>query len=628
MTNKNITLYKNFSSTDPFYLSVDEVLLRIKDSHIKKQIEALRSEENDKKRGLLKKQLPCILFSGKFSERKDKSMIEHSGFVILDFDHVENLRELKSEMMLHDFVYAAFISPSGDGLKVLVRIPAEKEKHRGYYRGLVKMFPNLDSTSKNESRICFESIDPDIYINKEATEFTEYVEDYQKATPLGDFKTAERNDYSQAQVALDMIRSSIDGEKHDVLIKASRLMGGFISGGQIQEDEAYRLLENEIQGKGVEDMEGALKDIKDGIEHGKANPLNKEEKPEVSKPKKSVKIEEDDCIATRKDMSADLKKWRNGTFELGLPTGLASLDKYFRFKKGNFNVFNGKDNVGKSTVLWWLMILSSVYHDWNWILLSIENRNSTVKKRLIEFYWSEPIEKMTDLKYKKASEFVDKHFSIVKNEKLYNYKDVLEIHGNLSKSKKIDGILIDPYNGLSIALSDSSKLSTHEYHYECATEMQLYAKLKECCIYANAHVITSAARESTAPGKADVEGGAKWANKTDDFVTIHRDVQDPVNWMNTELHVRKIKEIETGGSYTPFDQPYILKMVNGSGFQDEHGFNPILEYHKNKNYKNPTLTPNEDWLQEKRIEESVAQVKDPDAYTSSQDNIIGEDAPF
>mgnify|MGYP006957769196 CR=1 FL=1 len=100
------------------------------------------------------------------------------------------------------------------------------------------------------------------------------------------------------------------------------------------------------------------------------------------------------------------------------------------------------------------------------------------------------------------------------------------------------------------------------------------------------HVVTVATRLEkgqkfvSAPRKADTEGGSKFPNKADDFLTIHRHVEDPDNFMWTEIHVRKVKETETGGRVTFYDSPVKLKSVVGlCGFEDENGHNPILSIH-------------------------------------------------
>ena len=58
-------------------------------------------------------------------------------------------------------------------------------------------------------------------------------------------------DDMEVEVALKIIRDSVDGEKYACLLRASRLMGGYIAGGFISEDEGIRLLENEISLKNI-----------------------------------------------------------------------------------------------------------------------------------------------------------------------------------------------------------------------------------------------------------------------------------------------------------------------------------------------------------------------------------------
>ena len=588
-------------------MEVDVILDRIKKCKVKKQIELLRNETDKDKKSDLKKNLPVICFSGKFTKRAIKNCVIHSGFAILDFDHVEKLAEKKELMKTYPFVYAAFISPSGDGLKVLVKIPADIEKHTGYYKGLQKLFPDLDPANKDISRACFESVDSDIYINPIAIEFTEYVEVLDSKINNSVNTVPIQNNYSKADIALRLIRNSADGQKHVELLKAAKLMGGYIAGALIDESEAVRLLETEISNRGCSDFEAAKVTIKKGIEYGKADPIQEKYKQDyVSKTQSIISVENEDFsfLAQENEIKNYLQQWRDGSFVKGLSTGLPSLDKYFVFKRGNFNVINGFDNVGKSTALWYKCLLSAMFCGWSWIINSSENRNGTVVKKLIEFYYGIPINKLSESQFNSAKTFIDKHFTIISNEFLFNYKDILNITEKLLLKKKYDGLLVDPYNALKIDLSNNSKLSTHEYHYEAASEMQVFSKKKDICIYLNCHVITGAMRLQKgetvhrAPGKADTEGGGKFSNKADDFMTFHREVQDPENFTKMQIHVRKIKEVETGGGYTPYDSPYILEMQKGMcAYADINGFDPIYEYW-NKQGKQITI-PNTGFLAEK-----------------------------
>ena len=304
-------------------------------------------------------------------------------------------------------------------------------------------------------------------------------------------------------------------------------------------------------------------------------------------------------LAIPADYDEYLNSVRDGTLIQGLTTGIPSLDEYFVFKEGNMVMTNGHDNAGKSVVVWYLAMLSAMYHGWNWIIFASENTIGGFMRKMIQFYWGKPLHgkyAMNDSEYKIAKEFVEKHFSMIKAEEdMYNYKDIINMVKKAYKVKKYNCVMIDPYNGLKIDLSGFSKLSTHEFHYEALSDLKLFGKKYNIGVWVNHHAVTAALRAKdgekkypVAPQKADTEGGGKVGNKTDDFITIHRVTQHPTEWMVTELHVRKIKDTETGGRVTPIDNPVKLEMYrNGCAFLErlEMGGTPIdaiLAWH-NKN---------------------------------------------
>ena len=50
----------------------------------------------------------------------------------------------------------------------------------------------------------------------------------------------------------------------------------------------------------------------------------------------------------------------------------------------------------------------------------------------------------------------------------------------------------------------------------------------------------------------------------DDVISIHRYTQHPERWMVSDIHVRKVKETETGGRPTSMDAPISLRMQPGN----------------------------------------------------------------
>lgn len=304
-------------------------------------------------------------------------------------------------------------------------------------------------------------------------------------------------------------------------------------------------------------------------------------------------------VAKQPDYIKDVLDIRHGRITTGLKTHFPKLDEHWLLKPETFVVINGIDNVGKSTVIWYLALLGAMYHGWKWVIFTSENSLKGFYRKMYEFYWCKGIKEMSDEEFAEAAVFMDKYFHVIKSDdELYNYKDILNMTKKIITSLgRVDGLLIDPYNSLKIELTDSSKLSTHEYHYEAISDMKLFGKQEKMSIYLNCHAVTNATRQKdsdghpSAPHKADTEGGAKFANKADDFITIHRKTQSPDQWMNTELHIRKIKEVETGGRVTPLNEPVIIEMVKGLvGFQQANAgqyVNPVLNWHLYKNETPP-----------------------------------------
>ena len=166
-----ITAFKNIWSKEPHYISVELALNRIKNGNSKKLVEEIRNTLDKEKAAELKKNLPCICFSGKFgSDRKDEQIISHSKYLVLDFDNVYELRDKQTEIISNQFIYACWVSPSGNGLKALVKI-ADGKKHREHFEALEEIFPEIDKSGKNTSRVCYESFDSEIYINLNADVF-------------------------------------------------------------------------------------------------------------------------------------------------------------------------------------------------------------------------------------------------------------------------------------------------------------------------------------------------------------------------------------------------------------------------------------------------------------------------
>lgn len=166
-----ITIYKNiYEKSTPFHRDILFAIDRIKNEKSKLIVDKIRVEKDKDKRNTLKELLPAICFSGIFSNRSASGLKEHSGFICLDFDKYENDKQMLSDrkkLSKDEYTYSLFTSPSGNGLKVIVKIPPIVDKHKDYFIALEKYYnsPYFDTATKDVSRVCYESSDPNVYIN-------------------------------------------------------------------------------------------------------------------------------------------------------------------------------------------------------------------------------------------------------------------------------------------------------------------------------------------------------------------------------------------------------------------------------------------------------------------------------
>lgn len=171
-----VTIFKELFKTDvPYHVDITKIIHRIKSGTSKNIIQNIRNGNKD-----LKTKLPCIIFSGTFSQRNKKSLLEHSGLLVIDFDKVENVNEFKNELKNNKHFMLLFISPSGDGVKGVIKIPkCNAIEHAKYFKKFDEDFniKYLDAGGSNVDRVCFESYDPEIYVNMDSEVYNPSIDD-------------------------------------------------------------------------------------------------------------------------------------------------------------------------------------------------------------------------------------------------------------------------------------------------------------------------------------------------------------------------------------------------------------------------------------------------------------------
>lgn len=178
MKNKNsfkVSLYANVKDTAGDIKPIAHIINLIQ-SNNKIIIENIRSYQDKKTRNKLKNELSGFTASGTFTKRKADGLIQHSGLIQIDIDEIDEVSQMKEILSNDPFTYLCFLSPSGNGIKLLVKIEANAKSHlqsfkelEAYY--LSKYGITIDPSTKDLSRLCFLSYDPNLYYNKNSELF-------------------------------------------------------------------------------------------------------------------------------------------------------------------------------------------------------------------------------------------------------------------------------------------------------------------------------------------------------------------------------------------------------------------------------------------------------------------------
>lgn len=136
-------------------------------------------EEGDQDRAdALKIQLPGLIWGGVFTRRAIAGLKQRSGLIVADLDDLDDPAAVRDTMIFDDHVFAAFISPSGHGLKVVFRCDTAGDHAAAFaamdqhVRTRYKITP--DPSGKDVCRICFVSHDPEAHHNPEAVPLPPY----------------------------------------------------------------------------------------------------------------------------------------------------------------------------------------------------------------------------------------------------------------------------------------------------------------------------------------------------------------------------------------------------------------------------------------------------------------------
>lgn len=545
-----ITAYRNtFDSKNPFHTGVEVVLKKIKDGSSRELIENLRAlpitDDYKEQRNELKKQLPAFSFSGKFKWRANDAIQESSGLICLDFDHLPNYDLMADALRRDEYTYAFFRSPSGDGIKVLIKIPPIIENYSKYFDAL-RMYFKMDDFEgwddlKDISRLCYISYDPDLYFNKTSKVFDITIKEKPIVTEFakdGTRLTDQREIYRRIKSWADRTNSYHDGNKHNFLVYIASACNRF---GLDMDFVAENLIEDYQHRASAVDSGDFRRIVKRvyityANQHGNSFFTIEGEMSDFD-PEAPAR----DVIYLDSIRDQMIQSFLKGDAK-GETTYFNSIDPHWRWKRGEVNIMHGIPNHGKTTLMLQLMLIKSVKEGTKWGIFSPEqNPPIDFYKDLIHMYIGKSTEhyhedQMSITEYNRGIDFMMEHFYFVypKDESPTpqyindRFEELIIKHG-------IDGCMTDPFNQLdndwkSAGGRDDQYIGVYlSKEKRFALDHNIY---KIIITHPRGNIEKVTERNQTddlqnagnhqVPDQYNLAGGAMWSNKTDNLLCTYQ----------------------------------------------------------------------------------------------------------
>lgn len=577
----NCTIYKNIYSDEPFIYKIDKALARIKDGASRQKVEEIRASLDKEKQDALKRQLPSVCFSGTFGKRVDKEIIKHSGFIVLDFDNLDSVEEKAAELSKLPYLYAMWLSPRANGLKCLIRV-ADGQKHREHFAALRELLPDVDPSGVNESRVCYESYDPKIYINTSAEVFkkTTVHEKYEAKQAIEDEKIVFQNLLKWQANKGGAFRS---GERNIFIF---RLAGACCRYG-LSESSASNFILSEYPSTNDFTTREAENTIKSAYKSNAslAGSARFEREVLVDKTTRkeiNINVEDIDLDAPARDIiygeivkDNALSLFNNGFAKIS-GIGVPAIDERWKAKKGELTALTGIGNYGKSTFYRWYKMMRVLLYGEKFVSFSPEdNPPEEYYHDLTEmllgmnctpfmFDGSPNLNRPNVVTYSNAYDFVCRHFFyLYPKDDVATLDYVLERFLEMIIKEKVSGCCIDPWNQvvhdykgfganaskyLEYALGRISRFGqTNDVYMDLIVHPKIMAK--------------NGTGNYDCPDVFDINDGAMWNNKSDNILVYHKPfAQSDRGNPNCEFHSKKVKRQKTVGKPGTTDLVYrVLK---------------------------------------------------------------------
>jgi hypothetical protein len=581
--------------TSPIDVTVGNILSKIKSPTevVKQSIIRLRLANSKEAKDEIKSSLPIVCFGGTFKKRSIDGLVFGSGLLVIDLDGLENAEKARDEMYSDRHVVAAFISPSGNGVKYLVSIPIVNgdNEYKDYFFGwhnyaYEKYGYDIDMSGQDISRACYLSYDKDIRHSDDYDIFKDAITDHdgykQQIEPHSELdkytalkKWAHKNDtYSDGNRNnfLYKLASACNRMGIDSMTCESNLSIDY----DLDVREIAALVKSAYRRSDLFNTE-KLKGVKD------APPKTQEEE---------LKDEEFLKRVIHRDITNTiLRDFYTGKAEYlrGKSTGIKFLDNLLLFKTNEFYQIIGHASIGKTFITLYLMLLAAKFADWKIILATSENAAEETKNILIAFLIGAAPDK--NYHYKKdeidrAIKFIDSHFMFLDTTGASIYDMMNTTKAIMANGVRVSALMLDPLNSFRFEQSTSA-MSDYSKHQQQAADLLSFS-IKECSVFLTTHTVTSKQRDAVIPSISDAEYGSVYANKAHVVMSYHRNPYlSGIDKDKTEIRIYKQRsKFMRGGDVTDKESPICFYYQDGFTFNVKYE-NVLYGYFKELN--NPIL---------------------------------------
>lgn len=590
---RQITIFKNITvTTEPFYPTVSVIVDRIKRGKSKALIKKIRTIPEKKERDIYKKQLPSICFSGIFDKRANESVKTHTGLVAIDFDHLDNVKEFKRALSKDKYTFIVFVSPSGDGLKLIVKIPANIQTHKLSCKALKEYYKTekLDNF-EDIARVCYESYDPEIFVNSKSLVFHEKAKEEIKKEVVKGIETNIDIIFENLVTGVEKKDHYSDGNKHNFIVKIAGACNYFGIPEYLAAQKIIYKYQSTASYVKSKDFEDIVSRVYRSYSHDH-NTAHFEKTGIAYNTKTKVKLSETffneidvfskDIIKLESVKKSMLEGFVTGKAK-GKTTYFKEFDNHWKWRRKELTFVSGISNMGKSTFILQLALLRALKEGEKFGIFSPEQDPADdLYNDLIHMLVGKSTEpdhhnQMSMIEYEKAMEFIGNHFFYVHPSDASPTPDYInKCFEVLIDKYNIDGCITDPFNQLD---NDWRKFNRDDlYISEFLGKEKRFAQVHNVYKIIVGHPVGGKLKKDSQgdyekPNIYDYAGGSMWANKCDNILLYHRPYASSnpqhtlCQWISQKIKKRKLVGVP-GTLDIYFD-------VMQNRFKDENGNSPF-----------------------------------------------------